>query len=238
MASQVDRVVKKAFSTLAFISQSIEYRSWDVLLQLYRRLVPSQQLQGSSSKVEDEGEIARPCRDSGPLKGYEDYRRAALGGREADKVDLCVHFAKGEGRVAGSSRSECPLKEAKGSPACHIDTLPSGGLRKGNGGGGGDGRGPSTAGEEDMAPSRCIYCRDVFQDNGPGSCRDAPDPAEHCVRQLSCMWLTLQLARQKRFELPCLKLEQHGVVAVWPIGVTPACRRQSPLILFPSTRTF
>ncbi|XP_059496893.1 sprouty-related, EVH1 domain-containing protein 1 [Stegostoma tigrinum] len=150
--------------------------------------VPSQPLQGSSLKVEDEGEIARPCRDSGPLKGYEDYRRAALGGREADKVDLCVHFAKGEGRVAGSSQSECPLKEAKGSPACHIDTLPSGGLRKGNGAGGGDGRGPSTAGEEDMAPSRCIYCRDVFQDNGPGRCRDAPDPAEHCVRQLSCMW--------------------------------------------------
>ena len=32
--SQVDRVVKKAFSTLGFIGQNIEYRSWDVLLKL------------------------------------------------------------------------------------------------------------------------------------------------------------------------------------------------------------
>eukprot|EP00061_Rhincodon_typus_P010609 g35035.t1 len=39
LESQVDRVVKKAFSMLAFISQSIEYRSWDILLQLYKMLV-------------------------------------------------------------------------------------------------------------------------------------------------------------------------------------------------------
>jgi len=36
--SQVDKVVKKAFSTLAF-SQGIEYRSWDIMLQLYKSLV-------------------------------------------------------------------------------------------------------------------------------------------------------------------------------------------------------
>ena len=36
--SQVDRVVKKAFSMLGFISQNIEYRSWDVLLKLYKTL--------------------------------------------------------------------------------------------------------------------------------------------------------------------------------------------------------
>ncbi|GCC40020.1 hypothetical protein chiPu_0024410, partial [Chiloscyllium punctatum] len=148
---------------------------------------PSQPLQGSSSRAEDEGENARPCRDPGPAKGYEDYRRAALGGREAGKVDLCVHFAKGEGRAEGSPPLECPLKEAKGSPACRIDRAPASGLKKGNGGGGGRG-GPSAAGDEDAAPSRCIYCRDVFQENGPGSCRDAPDPADRCVRQLSCMW--------------------------------------------------
>ena len=38
-ASQVDRVVKKVFNTLAFISQGIEYRSWDIMLQLYKSLV-------------------------------------------------------------------------------------------------------------------------------------------------------------------------------------------------------
>ena len=32
VASQIDRVVKKAFSTLAFISQGTEYRSWDIRL--------------------------------------------------------------------------------------------------------------------------------------------------------------------------------------------------------------
>ena len=37
--SQVDRVVKKAFSMLGFIGQNIEYRSWDVLLKLYKTLV-------------------------------------------------------------------------------------------------------------------------------------------------------------------------------------------------------
>ena len=37
--AQVDRVVKKAFSMLGFIGQNIEYRSWDVLLKLYKTLV-------------------------------------------------------------------------------------------------------------------------------------------------------------------------------------------------------
>eukprot|EP00061_Rhincodon_typus_P008197 g30606.t1 len=36
--SQVDRAVKKAFDTLAFISQGIKYRSWEVILQFYRML--------------------------------------------------------------------------------------------------------------------------------------------------------------------------------------------------------
>lgn len=30
---------KKAFDTLVFISRGIEYRSWDILLQLYKTLV-------------------------------------------------------------------------------------------------------------------------------------------------------------------------------------------------------
>ena len=37
--SQVDRVVKKAFGMLGYIGQNIEYRSWDVLLKLYKTLV-------------------------------------------------------------------------------------------------------------------------------------------------------------------------------------------------------
>eukprot|EP00061_Rhincodon_typus_P008129 g30476.t1 len=38
IASHVDTVVKKTFSTLAFIAQTFEYRSWDVMLRLYRKL--------------------------------------------------------------------------------------------------------------------------------------------------------------------------------------------------------
>eukprot|EP00061_Rhincodon_typus_P013662 g40181.t1 len=37
--NEEDRVLKKAFSTLAFIAQTIEYRSWDITLRLYRMLV-------------------------------------------------------------------------------------------------------------------------------------------------------------------------------------------------------
>ena len=37
--SQVDRAMKKAFGMLAFISQGIEYSSWEVMLQLSRTLV-------------------------------------------------------------------------------------------------------------------------------------------------------------------------------------------------------
>ena len=39
MELQVDRVVKKAFGMLGFIGQNIKYRSWDVLLKLYKTLV-------------------------------------------------------------------------------------------------------------------------------------------------------------------------------------------------------
>uniref|UniRef100_H3C131 Sprouty related EVH1 domain containing 3 n=1 Tax=Tetraodon nigroviridis TaxID=99883 RepID=H3C131_TETNG len=38
--------------------------------------------------------------------------------------------------------------------------------------------------------SRCMYCRSVFSasENGRGRCRDAPDPALHCLRQWTCVW--------------------------------------------------
>lgn len=35
----VDTEVKKAHSTLVFISTSIDYKSWKIMLQLYKRLV-------------------------------------------------------------------------------------------------------------------------------------------------------------------------------------------------------
>jgi len=39
VTSQVDRVVKSAFGTLAFINRSIEYKSWSVMVRLYKALV-------------------------------------------------------------------------------------------------------------------------------------------------------------------------------------------------------
>ena len=37
--THVNRVVKKAFGMLAFINHCIEYRSWEVMLRLYKALV-------------------------------------------------------------------------------------------------------------------------------------------------------------------------------------------------------
>ena len=39
VATQVDKVVKKAYGMLAFIGRGIEYKNWQVMLQLYRTLV-------------------------------------------------------------------------------------------------------------------------------------------------------------------------------------------------------
>ena len=41
VATQMDKVVKKAYGMLAFIGRGIEYRNWQVMLQLYRTLVRS-----------------------------------------------------------------------------------------------------------------------------------------------------------------------------------------------------
>ncbi|XP_064359059.1 sprouty-related, EVH1 domain-containing protein 3 [Dromaius novaehollandiae] len=62
-------------------------------------------------------------------------------------------------------RFEKAAEAAKGSPSCRIHGAAE-------------------------APSRCVYCRDVFsrEENGRGQCRDAPDPAGRCVRRLSCLW--------------------------------------------------
>uniref|UniRef100_UPI00398F1347 sprouty-related, EVH1 domain-containing protein 3 n=1 Tax=Pristiophorus japonicus TaxID=55135 RepID=UPI00398F1347 len=150
---------------------------------------------------EDELESANPCKDLWVAKGYEDYRRAVVRERDANKIDLCVHFAKGEpregggrGEGGGSPGTECPLKEARGSPGCRASPSSPGLLKKaakeaagGVGAGGGGGSGGGAEEEED---SRCVYCRDVFRDreNGRGRCQDAPDPIGRCVHQASCMW--------------------------------------------------
>ena len=39
VATQVDKVVKKAYDMLAFIGRGVEYRNWKIMLQLYETLV-------------------------------------------------------------------------------------------------------------------------------------------------------------------------------------------------------
>ena len=39
VAMQVEKVVKKAYGVLAFIGRGIEFKNWQVMLQLYRTLV-------------------------------------------------------------------------------------------------------------------------------------------------------------------------------------------------------
>lgn len=141
-----------------------------------------QPLQPLALPAEEELEGISPCRAPWGSKGYEDYRRAAV----PEKAGVCVHFEKG-----GKER-RCPAagggsRDPKGSPSCQIHAAPSPPRHKqakepALGGGGGA--------EEDAAPSRCVYCRDVFtrEENGRGQCQDAPDPMGHCVYQLSCMW--------------------------------------------------
>uniref|UniRef100_A0A8C0G7U0 Sprouty related EVH1 domain containing 3 n=1 Tax=Chelonoidis abingdonii TaxID=106734 RepID=A0A8C0G7U0_CHEAB len=131
--------------------------------------VQTQPLQHVTLHDEEELESINPCKDLWVSKGYEDYRRAVVQKREADpdKVGMCVHFEKGskERRFpAAGGGGEGRLRDPKGSPSCRI--------------------------HEDAVPSRCVYCRDVFnhEENGRGQCQDAPDPIGRCVYQLTCMW--------------------------------------------------
>ncbi|XP_061733917.1 sprouty-related, EVH1 domain-containing protein 3 [Nerophis ophidion] len=96
-----------------------------------------------------------------------------------------------------SSGAGSPQETGKGSPSpCCIHTslaTPRSRTRKR---GGGD---PGAISPDDDSPcpqassscsSRCVYCRSVFSasENGRGRCRDAPDPALHCLRQWTCVW--------------------------------------------------
>uniref|UniRef100_A0A8C8S1P8 Sprouty related EVH1 domain containing 3 n=1 Tax=Pelusios castaneus TaxID=367368 RepID=A0A8C8S1P8_9SAUR len=153
-----------------------------------------QPLQHLTLHDEEELESINPCKDLWVSKGYEDYRRAAVQKREVDpdKIAMCVHFEKGGKEhhfpaAGGGGGGEGHLRDPKGSPSCRIHAAPSPPSQKhakepGAGGGAGS--------EEDTVPSRCVYCRDVFnnEENGRGQCQDAPDPIGHCVYQLTCMW--------------------------------------------------
>uniref|UniRef100_A0A3Q2Z493 Sprouty related EVH1 domain containing 3 n=1 Tax=Hippocampus comes TaxID=109280 RepID=A0A3Q2Z493_HIPCM len=101
-----------------------------------------------------------------------------------------------------SSGAGSPQEPGKGSPSpCCIHTslaTPHSRTRKRGGGGGACGD-PGTISPDDDSPcpqassscsSRCVYCRSVFSasENGRGRCRDAPDPALHCLRQWTCVW--------------------------------------------------
>ncbi|XP_023207740.1 sprouty-related, EVH1 domain-containing protein 2 [Xiphophorus maculatus] len=93
-----------------------------------------------------------------------------------------------------SSGAGSPQEPAKGSPSpCCIHASRT---RKRGGAGGSD---PGAISPDDDSPcpqassscsSRCVYCRSVFSasENGRGRCRDAPDPALHCLRQWTCVW--------------------------------------------------
>ncbi|XP_055031037.1 sprouty-related, EVH1 domain-containing protein 3 isoform X2 [Misgurnus anguillicaudatus] len=90
-----------------------------------------------------------------------------------------------------------PQETGKGSPSpCCIHTslaTPRSRTRK-RGGGGGEAISPdddsSCPQGSSSCSSRCVYCRSVFSasENGRGRCRDAPDPALHCLRQWTCVW--------------------------------------------------
>ncbi|XP_016334218.1 sprouty-related, EVH1 domain-containing protein 2-like, partial [Sinocyclocheilus anshuiensis] len=95
------------------------------------------------------------------------------------------------------SASSSPQETGKGSPSpCCIHTLlatPRSRTRK-RGGSGGEAISPdddsSCPQGSSSCSSRCVYCRAVFSssENGRGRCRDAPDPALHCLRQWTCVW--------------------------------------------------
>lgn len=103
---------------------------------------------------------------------------------------------------AASSGAGSPQEMGKGSPSpCCIHTslaTPRSRTRKRGGGASSIGdQGAISPDDDSPCPqassscsSRCMYCRSVFSasENGRGRCRDAPDPALHCLRQWTCVW--------------------------------------------------
>ncbi|CAI5780816.1 sprouty-related, EVH1 domain-containing protein 3 isoform X1 [Podarcis lilfordi] len=165
--------------------------------------VQPQTLQQLMLPDEEELESITPCKELWVTKGYEDYRRAVVQKRQMDpdKIDMCVHFEKGGGGGGGKSPREKEYclppgaegrrKDPKASPSCHIHGAPSPPRHKPLKEQQQQQAPPGAPGvEEDTVPSRCVYCRDVFnhEENGRGQCQDAPDPIGRCVYQFTCMW--------------------------------------------------
>ncbi|XP_043938522.1 sprouty-related, EVH1 domain-containing protein 1-like [Protopterus annectens] len=143
-----------------------------------------QPLQQLTLHDEEELESINPCKDLWVLKGYEDYRRAVIQNQQQapEKKEICVHFEKGKSKEKEyryPSGHESTSKDSRSSPSCKIHSASSPKLKD-----------LKEQPEEDTVPSRCVYCRDVFnnEENGRGQCRDAPDPIERCVYQFTCMW--------------------------------------------------
>ncbi|XP_035009558.1 sprouty-related, EVH1 domain-containing protein 3 isoform X1 [Hippoglossus stenolepis] len=100
-----------------------------------------------------------------------------------------------------SSGAGSPQETCKGSPSpCCIHAslaTPQSRTRKRGGGASSSDQGAISPDDDSPCPqgssscsSRCVYCRSVFSasENGRGRCRDAPDPAMHCLRQWTCVW--------------------------------------------------
>ncbi|XP_060733681.1 sprouty-related, EVH1 domain-containing protein 3 [Tachysurus vachellii] len=119
------------------------------------------------------------------------------GSRRHSSSPTCMPNAmSGASPVSGS-----PQETGKSSPSpCCIHTslaTPRSRTRK-RGGSGTSGGGDAISPDDDSpcpqgsssCSSRCVYCRSVFSasENGRGRCRDAPDPALHCLRQWTCVW--------------------------------------------------
>lgn len=128
-------------------------------------------------------ETLPPCPALWGTKGYEDYRRAG-----GDQARAAPPPAAPPGPPPAAHFAKAPRPDPKASPACRIRAAPS--PPKPPKEPRAVGPGPAGPGEEDAAPPRCVYCRDVFstEENGRGRCADAPDPAGRCVYQLSCLW--------------------------------------------------
>ncbi|XP_063060438.1 sprouty-related, EVH1 domain-containing protein 3 [Engraulis encrasicolus] len=154
---------------------------------------------------------------SGPEKHVVRYEKELAGVGTAEcEVTIALDPASAKGSGCHHSSPTCPSMPnavsgmspmsggggsspqeptGKGSPSpCCIHTSDSRTRRRGGGAGGGDAISPD---EDSPCPqgasscsSRCVYCRSVFSqaENGRGRCRDAPDPALHCLRQWTCVW--------------------------------------------------
>ncbi|XP_019128474.1 sprouty-related, EVH1 domain-containing protein 3 isoform X2 [Larimichthys crocea] len=157
-----------------------------------------------------------PGKDLWGSRGYGDYRRVGGltggvvvggGGSVQDKSELCVHV-RFEKELAGVGTAGCDVtvsldskasqRLSSSSPTCISNAVS--GVSSGAGSPQETGKGdPGVISPDDDSPcpqassscsSRCVYCRSVFSasENGRGRCRDAPDPALHCLRQWTCVW--------------------------------------------------